>query len=119
MSFQPGSLALCSLARRDPQPLSEPRVQGGLSEAALVAAVCEEGRSGGWGAGALLRGPRHLPVLAVVEHLAPGPQVGPPAPLGGEECCGHVHIPARSFTAAETGRRHQSEKKKDRNRGEV
>lgn len=87
-----------------PNPLSEPRVQGGLSEAALVAAVCEEGRSGGWGAGALLRGPRQLPVLAVVELLALGPRVGPPPPLGVEVCRGHAHIPAWSFTAAETGR---------------
>ena len=60
---------------------------------------------GGRGTVALLSRPRQLPILAVVEHLASlCPQVRLLPPLGVRVRPGRVHIPARSFTAAETGR---------------
>lgn len=105
MSSWPGPPAFCSLARHGPHQLLEPRVQWTLPEAALVAAVCEEGHLGRWDAVALLWWPCQLPVLAVVEHLALGPWVWPlPPPWGVRVCHGHIHIPAWSFTAAETGK---------------
>lgn len=72
--------------------------------ASLVAVVFKEGRSGRWGAVALPTWSGQFPVLAVVEHLASlGAPVRPSLlPLGVSMHPGHVHIPAGSFTAAET-----------------
>lgn len=83
----------------------------GLARAASVAAVCEEGRAGQWGAVVLAAGPGQLPVLAVVEHLASlrPPVRPPPPPLGFRVWPGPLGAPAGSFTAAETGRWREQE----------
>lgn len=80
-----------------------------------VTIICEEGGAGRRGAVALILGPRQLPVLAVVEHLpSPCPPVWPPPPpLDIRVSPGHVHVPARSFTAAETGKVLVSETKRE------
>lgn len=85
--------------------MSEPRVVGALPGAASVTVICEEGCTGGWGAVAFLVWPCQLPILAVVEHLASlCARVRLPLPsLGVGVGPGHIHILARSFTAAETG----------------
>lgn len=94
----------CLQAR--PPPAVRPGGLGALPGAASVTVVCEEGCAGGRGAVALVLRPRQLPVLAVVENLpSPCPPVQPPPPpLGVRVRPGHIHVPARSFTAAKTGK---------------
>lgn len=89
-----------------PPPTVRLEVLGALPRTDSVTVVGEKGSAGQRGAVALIVWPLQLPVLAVVEHLASlCPLVWPlPPPLAVGVHPGHVHIPARSFTAAETGK---------------